>query len=489
MSESREAGFGWHNWVLEHAKNTPDAPALVGPDETLTYRQLAWRAGKWASALSKAGVKPGQIVVTRLAREFDAVATIALSMLGAVSASNTAKQYYDFEPITDWLITRKEVENYPAAKQVVVSPIWIQRAYNDLEPAALNGFNSEQDLTRLVFTSGTTGRPKAVPLTVWQLDYRTRQGVSQLQAPGAILAIYDMGSAAGFVRLTGDMLRGEPFLYLGSRTDARDPVKLSQRISIIGLQGSPGQVQGFLDVFLKSPFDFSNLKFVRSGGASVPQDLQRFVEAQFGFPLEIGYGSTEAGYMSVRYESAENDSRDVGAPLAGVEIEVVDEQNQPVPVGEVGIVRLKTPDVVAGYYKDPDASAKAFRDGWFYPGDTGYLTQDNHLVVGGRVSEFINLGGLKLDPTMLDTVAAEVSNLSAATQIAAFGYHDSRGQVKLGFAYQGSVKPDTKAIQKAIAKRFLVKDILFMPVLILPTNEMGKIKRSSLSEMASGKNR
>lgn len=475
--------------MLRWASETPDAPALVGPDETLTFKQLAWRATKWAGALSKAGVKPGQIVVTRLPREFDAVATIALSMIGAVSASNTAKQFYDFEPITQWLIARKEVENYPIQKQILLSPIWIQRAYNDIEPSQLHGFEAEDSLARLVFTSGTTGRPKAVPLTSWQLDYRTRQGVDQLQSPGPILAIYDLGSAAGLMRLTGDMLRGEPYLCLGVRSDPRNPVKLSKNVPIVGLQGSPAQVQGFLDAFLRSPFDFSNLKFMRSGGASVPQDLQRFVESRFGFPLEIGYGSTEAGYLAVRYQSAEDDSRDVGAPLQDVQIQVVDEHDQTLPQGEVGIVRIKTPDTVSGYYQDSEATAKAFKDGWFYPGDTGHLTAAGHLVVGGRVSEFINLGGLKLDPTLLDAFAAEVSQLNAATEIAAFGYYDARGQMKLGFAYPASVKPNTRAIQKAIAKKYLVKDVYFMAVATLPTNDAGKVKRATLSEMASGKNR
>jgi acyl-CoA synthetase (AMP-forming)/AMP-acid ligase II len=104
--------------------------------------------------------------------------------------------------------------------------------------------------------------------------------------------------------------------------------------------------------------------------------------------------------------------------------------------------------------------------------------------VGGRVSEFINLGGIKLDPTLLDAVAAEAANLNAATQIASFGYVDARGQTKLGFAYLQALKPNLRAIEKALARKYHLKDILFMPLATLPTNESGKVKRSTLGELA-----
>lgn len=479
-------GIGWHNWVLEQAAANPDAPAMVGPEESLTFKQLAWRASKYAQAFMKSGVKPGHIVVVRMPREYDAIANIALSMIGAVSASNTAKQFFDFEPITDWLITRKEVENYPATKQIIISPLWIQRAFNDLEVTPLFGFQNDESLARLVFTSGTTGRPKAVPLTWKQLEIRTKQGLSKLSIAGAVLAIYDLGSAAGFLRLTADMFRGAPYLTLGTR-DVRGVVELSKMVSIEGLHGSPAQIQGFLDEFLTRPFDFTHLKNVRSGGASVPGELQRFVEQRFGFPLEVGYGSTEAGYISSRIKNADVDTRDVGESYEGVEIEVVDDQHQTVEPGVVGLVRVKTPDIVQGYFRNPEATAKAFKDGWFYPGDTGYIAPNGNLVVGGRVSELINLGGNKFDPSILDDLAAQVSGLNAPTQIAAFSFQDEHGQVKLGFAYLSDLKIDKRAIEKAIAKKHRIPAVAFLPIPIMPTNESGKMMRSSITEIFSRK--
>ena len=485
MNSSVELGYGWHNALLRQAATNPAAPAMISPSETLSFKQLAWRVGKWANALLSAGVKPGQIVVVRMPREFDAVASAALSMIGAVSASNTAKQYYDFEPITDWILTRQPIENYPESKQILITPPWIQRALNNTDPLVGKGFQREDDLARLVFTSGTTGRPKSVPLTSWQIQYRTEMGLAPLPVKGPILALYDLGSAAGFFRLTGDLHRGQPYLTMGALRNPSEPIALSKRVAIEGLQGSPAQVQGFLDTFLRSTFDLSHLRYVRSGGASVPEDLQRFVRNRFGFPLEVGYGSTEAGYIAGRANSAEDDSRDVGELLPGVQIQIVDDQHNPLPVGELGMVRIKTPDVVSGYFNNPEDTAKSFRDGWFYPGDTGTLTAENRLILGGRVAELINLGGVKLDPVLLDEVAAGASDLNAATQIAAFGFHDSRGQLKLGFAHPTSVRPNERAIKKAIEKRFKIKDLMFLPLEIMPMNDSGKVKRSSLSELAS----
>lgn len=485
MVEIASRGFGWHNWVREHAERTPEAPAIIGPTETMSFKQLYWRARKYALALTKAGIKRGDIVVIRMPREPDAIFTLALSMIGAASASNTAKQYYDFEPITDWLLTRQPVENYPSEKQVLITPIWIQRALNDTEPFEPVGFAEVTDLVRLIFTSGTTGIPKAVPFNFEQVDYRQRLTASQQSRDGSALSLFDMGTAGGFSRAVGEWLTGTPYLHMGEKKSGQEIVSLSKRTPITRLHGSPAQVQGFLSGFLRSPFDFSHLKQINVAGASVPVSLQRWVKDNFGITLSVRYGSTEGGQVAFRDADPDLPQEYVGPISKLVELQIVDEAGKLLPDGDQGIVRYKRQGMATHYFRNPEATAKFFKDGWFYPGDLGWV-QDGGFYVGGRASEVLNLGGVKIDPALLDDVASVAGGYQ---EVAVYGFTNRKGMESLGVAVvpqPGLNRKDAeRAVAKALKQRYRISsDLEFVYLSELPRGQTGKVLRRELSATA-----
>lgn len=487
-------GFGWHNWVSDWAQRTPDAPAIIGPAETLSFKQVEWRGRKLAGALANSGVKRGDIVVVRMPRELDALFTLALSMLGATSASNTAKQYYDFEPITDWLLTRIPVEGYPEAKQVLITPLWIQRAMNNMEGLAaagaeLPGFAEEDDLARLIFTSGTTGTPKAVPFSYRQMEFRQQWAAKNHPHQGASLTLFDMGTGGGLARVIGEWLTGHPYLHFGEKRTPQDIVALSQRVRIERLHGSPGQVQGFLEGFLGSPFDFSALREINVAGALVPASMQRWVKSRLpNTSLKIRYGSTECGNLAWREADPDLPQEYVGKISSSVEAQVVDDSDRELPAGELGTLRYRREAMATHYFRNPEASAKGFRDGWFYPGDLARIV-DGGLYIGGRVAEIINLGGVKIDPAQLDDLALTDGGFKEA---AAFGFAGPRGLTQLGFGVVAPAdqpkfnrKDAERRVEKAVAKRYKLSGaVKFLYVDELPRGQTGKVLRRELTERA-----
>lgn len=483
--------IGWHNAVIQRAQLNSGEPGLIGPNEELTYKQLLWRAEKWAAQLQSDGIEPDDIVMVRMPKEYEFVATIALSMLGATAVSNTAKQYYDFEAETDWLLTRIPAENYPEAKQIVMSPLWIQRSYNNSEAFSPVGLKTSDSIASICLTSGTTGRPKAVAISHRELMLRIATWQNVFPGNGNEYHLTDMGPVGGGVRPKLLVGAGRPVFHFGVKKDPRDIVELSQRHPPTQISGSTIQVQQFLRFFERSPLNFSQVDAVRAGGSTVPVALQEHVRNRFGFELSMGYGSTEAGIISWRMGDPSLPAQNVGHLVDSAELQIVDSNHHPVALGEFGKVRVKTLEMAHEYRNDPDATSKHFRDGWFYSGDTGALQPDGSLLLGGRESEIINLGGVKVDPTLIDEIALNTLN---ATDAAAFGYQDRDGREHLGVAVVAAAssaannKLKTRDFEKAISRKYPIKgDIYYLTLAELPRNVMGKVERKRLAELASSR--
>jgi acyl-coenzyme A synthetase/AMP-(fatty) acid ligase len=172
----------------------------------------------------------------------------------------------------------------------------------------------------------------------------------------------------------------------------------------------------------------------------------------------------------------------VGKLNPGIELQIVDEDGNQLPDGERGQIRYRTRVMASEYYKNAEASAKSFRDGWFYPGDLGWLIVGG-LYIGGRETEVINLNGVKIDPAVLDEVALE---LEIYKEAAAFGYRDMRDQSQLAFALvladESKRKLGEKAIEKAIQAKYKIKNISFNYLPLLPRGETGKVLRAELTD-------
>ena len=172
----------------------------------------------------------------------------------------------------------------------------------------------------------------------------------------------------------------------------------------------------------------------------------------------------------------------VGYVTPGITVEIVDQSGRALPAGQEGIVRIDSPYGPRGYLGDPAESATAFRDGWFHPGDIGHLREDGLLIIGGRETSVINLGGDKLKPELVEEVVASFPGID---QAAVLGLTDELGIEQLWSLVVSRSQWDEQALRAHCRQRLPTAFVpaRFIMVESLPRNAMGKIERPRLPEI------
>ena len=169
----------------------------------------------------------------------------------------------------------------------------------------------------------------------------------------------------------------------------------------------------------------------------------------------------------------------VGKPLSGVELEIVNSDDSLVPVCKEGRIRYRTPGLIPGYWNQESHTAANFKDGYFYPGDLGYLDEDGNLNLIGRESEHVNLGGEKVNLQDYDRASLRVEGLEEA---AAFVLQDETGLNVIGLAFIGEVGNGKQLLERMRAKFGPQSPQVFFQVAEMPRNANGKTDRKKLAE-------
>jgi acyl-coenzyme A synthetase/AMP-(fatty) acid ligase len=290
------------------------------------------------------------------------------------------------------------------------------------------------------------------------------------------MSLLDASTVSGFFTFYASVAEGRPYLAPGTMAEN---ITLLKRNSIKSIKTSPTQVAELVRQLDATDDRLPSIRAAQIAGSVLPPTLARRLRARTSCEIFNMYGSTEIGTVSARYTDSD-DPFDAGLPTLDSIIEIVDETDQPVPVGELGRVRCKRPLMSEEYFHDPDASAASFKDGWFYPGDYGIIQPDGTLALRGRESEFINAGGVKLDPVQLDLFAV---SLPQVTDACGFGFLDTFGLQQVGLALVTPPDADGKAIAAALQNAFgPAAPRIIVRVDEIPRNAMGKPLRTAFGE-------
>jgi acyl-CoA synthetase (AMP-forming)/AMP-acid ligase II len=220
------------------------------------------------------------------------------------------------------------------------------------------------------------------------------------------------------------------------------------------------------------------LEEVRLAGAAPSARLLTFIEQTVGTPVRGVYGSTEGGGVSQVWYEPRTDRFDVGIPLPDVDLQVVDADGHELPAGTEGAVRYRTPGLVSGYLVG--GAVEPLPDGWFTPGDRGSLTATGSLVLAGRDSELLNIGGVKVDPARLDDLAAGFPGVRDA---AAFGLERHAGIPEVGLAVVTEEGCDLRALDRELRDRMPVgHPTAYWRLDAIPRSRLGKALRAKLTE-------
>ncbi len=353
---------------------------------------------------------------------------------------------------------------------------------------ASGGMAEAEDVALILHTSGTTSRPKIVPLrhvNVTASAYHIGQALELgerdaclnimplFHIHGLIAAVLSSLAAGGSAVCTPGF---NAFRFFAQFAEARPS----------WFTAVPTMHQALLGLAArnKETIAVGRLRFIRSSSASLPPQVMTAVEAAFGVPVIESYGMTEASHQmaSNPLPPRPHHAGSVGL-AAGPEVAIMDEEGGLVPAGGLGEIVIRGRNVTAGYEGNPDANAKAFTNGWFRTGDQGTLDAEGYLRLTGRLKEIINRGGEKISPLEVDTV---LMDHPAVAQVVTFGMpHNKLGEeVGAAVVLREGHALDEHGLRAFCAERMapfkVPRRIVF--VAEIPKGATGKLQRIGLAE-------
>jgi acyl-CoA synthetase (AMP-forming)/AMP-acid ligase II len=480
--------------------------ALRAPEgrAALTYGALRELVGRTVEALNARGIGRGDRVAIVLPNGPEMASVFVTVACGATTAPlNPAYRQEEFEfYIEDLkakaLLVAKGLDTPARAAAakfgVPVIEVVPGAAAGDFTlegggrgEAGRPGIAEEDDVALVLHTSGTTARPKIVPLTHGNVTASARNIAASLSLTpadvclnvmplfhihGLIAAVLSsLGAGASVVCTPGfDALRF--FRWLDEERPTWFTAVPTMHQAILA------RAERNKEIIARA-----NLRFLRSSSSSMPGPVMRQLEETFAAPLVEAYGMTEASHqMCSNPLAGPRKPGKVGLP-AGPEVAVMDEGGNILPQGRIGEVVIRGPNVTKGYEANPEANAKAFTNGWFRTGDQGVFDEDGFLMLTGRLKELINRGGEKVSPLEVDGV---LSAHPAVAQVLCFAIPHARLGEEIGAAVvlREGVTLTERELRDFAAEHLadfkIPRKVVFLDE--IPKGATGKLMRIGLAE-------
>ncbi|MCS6853411.1 MAG: acyl--CoA ligase [Elioraea sp.] len=353
--------------------------------------------------------------------------------------------------------------------------------------AADPGPAGTDDVALVLHTSGTTARPKIVPLTQANLCASANHIATTLalSPADACLNIMPLFHIHGLVAAVLASMQGGGAVICTGGFDALRFFRQLDEERPSWITAVPTMYQAILaradrnaEVIARA-----KLRFLRSSSASLPAPVMLKLEETFSCPLVESYGMTEAAHqMASNPLAGPRKPGSVGLP-AGPEIAIMDEDGTILPQGATGEVVIRGPNVTKGYENNPEANAKAFTNGWFRTGDQGAFDADGYLTLTGRLKELINRGGEKVSPLEVDNVLSAHPAVAQALTFAA--PHPKLGEeVAAAVVLRDGMEVSEQGLREFAAQSLadfkVPRRIVFVPE--IPKGATGKLQRIGLAE-------
>ena len=348
------------------------------------------------------------------------------------------------------------------------------------------------DIHRLMYTSGTTGRPKGVMLTHANLAWKNYAHIAEFGFTAA-----DIGLACGPLYHVGALdLVTTTMIAVGATTiihrvfDAERVVDEIERSRVTSVWAAPAMVRAILDVEGIEQRDLSSVRVIIAGGEKMPmpyiERLRRIFPSAW-FADAYGLTETVSGDTFLDRESTLSKLGSVGRPCQYLELDIWDEHGTSLPSGERGEVVLRGPKVFKGYWRDPDATSAAFAGGWFHTGDIGVEDDDGYLYIVDRLKDMIVSGGENIASSEVERVLYENASVLEAAVV---GRPDDRwGEVPVAYVVLSSPAATTtpeeliEHCRRQLARFKVPKQVVLVDA--LPRNPSGKVLKRELRNQSS----
>jgi acyl-CoA synthetase (AMP-forming)/AMP-acid ligase II len=403
----------------------PDALAYVDGEQRMTYGEWLTGADSLAAELRARGVAPGDVVAFWLSSCIDyAVAYAACTRLGAVATGintrlgpgETTAILQRCEPVA--LLHEGDTFAIPddaPTPKVTMSRAEVAQAWTAGTELIGRPRRAPGDPVCIVWTSGTTGLPKGA----W-FDHRAMEASARLS--NILSSYHDVRLMpvpfphAGYMNKLWDQVEFVINSVLtGTPWTVESMLENMVRERVTVGQGVPTQWSKFVDLPQLDEADLSSLRLASTGSAPVTPELAEKMRTRLGCPIVVRYACTESSSITgTRVDDPpEVLLHTVGRPQEGIELKLVGGDGAAVPQGDVGVVTLRSPCSMRGYWNDPERTADALSpDGWITTSDLGELRDDGNLVLKGRTSEMYIRGGFNVHPLEVERVVADHPKVS-----------------------------------------------------------------------------
>ncbi len=489
------------------AAGSGDAPAIGAPGRAaLTYEKLRALARRTVADLNGMGIGRNDRLAIILPNGPEMAAAFIAIACGATTAPlNPAYRTEEFEFYLSDLNAKAlvilEGMDSPAlavarARNIPVITLVPGNWAGDFklngklapEPAATGGFAQENDIALILHTSGTTSRPKMVPLShanVTASAYHIGQNLA-LREEDVCLNIMPLFHIHGLIAATLSSIAAGASVCCTPGFNALKFFGWVQEARPTWYTAVPTMHQAILTRADRNMEIIQNdrLRLIRSSSSSLPPQVMEELEKVFEVPVIEAYGMTEAAHQmaSNPLPPRARFAGSVGV-AAGPEIAIMADDGAVLAAGALGEVVIRGRNVTKGYEANPDANAKAFTNGWFRTGDQGVIDADGYLRLTGRLKELINRGGEKISPLEVDTV---IMDHPAVAQVVTFAVpHDKLGEdVAAAVVLREGFICDERELRTFVGSRVadfkVPRKIVFLPE--IPKGATGKLQRIGLAE-------
>ena len=454
--------------IEHHARIAPDKEAIVWNDTRLTFGELNALANQTANALTALNVGHGDkvalccpnlpyfpilyyaIMKTGAAvvplsilfkpreiayhlRDSDAKAVFVFEGTAELPLAQTVKEAFDQIETCEQMVVMTIDEN---AASPIENAVTLHEIIKN-QPETFETFpTAPSDTCAILYTSGTTGQPKGAELTHLNLmsNVTTMYNI-QIQ----VLDLTESVQRTCLITLplfhtTAQTCQMNTHLYGGNRLvllprfEPLSTLEAMEKEAVNYWTGVPAMYWSLLRYAEENDFDTTriaeNMKITTSGGAPMPVEVMRSFESKFNVRVLEGYGLSETSPLAV-FSQFEKPSKPgtVGQPIFGIEVKCVDENDVEVESGMRGEIVIRGSNVMKGYYKRPEATAEAFKNGWFHTGDIGVFDADGYLAIVDRKKDMILRGGYNVYPRELEEV---IMSHEAVSLVAVIGVPDAR---------------------------------------------------------------
>ncbi|WP_431683026.1 long-chain-fatty-acid--CoA ligase [Kitasatospora sp. KL5] len=462
--------------ILRESRHAhPDKPLCHFADTSFSYAQVDEISGRVANSLRALGLQRGDKVAVQLPNvpqflfTYFGILKAGLTMVPLNPLLRAAEIAYHLEDsdakllvtfesfadealkgaqqvedVTTYIVTTPTGHGLPEGT-VHYDELYSAEDTGDIEPT------DADDTAALLYTSGTTGQPKGAELTHFQL-YMNCTVAGELfgfRDDDIAVAVLPLFHVFGLSSVLNTCVRYGGTMVLAPRFDQESVLDIIERHRCTVFSGVPTMYFALLSADTAGR-DLGSLRVGVSGGAAIPGEVIRAFEEKFpGVVILEGYGLSETASTTTFNISAEaRKVLSIGKPIWGVQVRVVDENDEPLPPGpdRIGEIVVRGHNIMKGYYKRPEATAEAFRNGWFHTGDLGYADDDGYLFIVDRKKDLIIRGGYNVYPREIEEV---LFTHPAVAEAAVVGKPDPRlGEEVLAYI---ALKPGASAAPEEIA--------------------------------------